>query len=215
MTKLEKFLEGVEKLRTPQNTKKIDALIEGTNLIASEYRKRKAKEEKARLEAEGFKKLDQHRIDSGLSNKAFIEGVGKTIIESNQPDDVKEKLMESLDMYAKYLTESESVSGCVFGLEPMDEQAKELLSKNDINGLLHKYVLPKDTHKYGDAATARKAGVEKVATDNGTPIDGVQYTISRKLIDTDHEKLFVLSAEGDANKLPYILHYADTPSAPL
>ena len=106
MTKLEKFLEGVEKLRTPENTKKIDALIEGTNLIAAEYRKRKLREEKARLEAEGFRKLDQHRIDSGLSTKAFIEGVGKTIIESSQPDDIKDKLMENLKLYANYLTES-------------------------------------------------------------------------------------------------------------
>ena len=100
MTKLEKFLEGVEKLRTPENTKKIDALIEGTNLIAAEYHKRKLREEKARLEAEGFRKLDQHRIDSGLSTKAFIEGVGKTIIESSQPDDIKDKLMENLKLYA-------------------------------------------------------------------------------------------------------------------
>lgn len=210
MTKLEKFLEGVEKLRTPENTKKIDALIEGTNLIAAEYRKRKLREEKARLEAEGFRKLDQHRIDSGLSTKAFIEGVGKTIIESSQPDDIKDKLMENLKLYANYLTES-AVAGCMFCLEPLDDQAKDCLAKNDIAGLM-RWVLPKGAHKYGDAATARKAGVEKVAADNGTPIDGTPYTITRKLIDSSHEKLYILSA-ADGNKVPYILHYADTPAA--
>jgi len=215
MTKLEKFLEGVEKLRTPQNTKKIDALIEGTNLIASEYRKRKAKEEKARLEAEGFKKLDQHRIDSGLSNKAFVEGVGKTIIKSNQPDDVKTKLMESLDKYTKYLTESSVEPACRFCKVQVNDIAKEYLANNDINGLLHAVVLPHDSRLYNYDAIAYKRWTDILSS--GKPLSTgdcniqASFLVTRKLIDTDHEKLFVIVNEYNPTKYkPLLWHYADT-----
>ena len=89
---MEKFMSELEKLKTPDNEKVVGKLMEGVNLIADEYRRRKASEKAAKLEAEGFAKLDEHRTASGLSAKAFIEGVGKTIIDSAQPEEVKEKM---------------------------------------------------------------------------------------------------------------------------
>jgi hypothetical protein len=209
MTKLEKLLEGIQGLRTPENEKTIKKLTEGITLIADEYRSRKAKEAKARLEAEGFKKLDEQRAESGLDNKAFLESVGKTIIGSSHPEEVKARMMESLEHYAKYLTES--VAGCIYTLKPIDARDKDFIVKNDVGGLLHDCILPKSSHKYGDAATAKKMGVDKVAADNGTDIQGAHYTLARKLIDSDHEKLYVLLA--DDNRGAFLMHYADTPKA--
>ena len=213
MTKFEKFMSELDKLKTPENEKVVGKLMEGVTLIADEYRRRKASEKQAALEAAGFAKLDIQRKASGLSTKAFVEGVGKTVLESAHPDEIKAKMLESLSKYAKYLTESAGVSGCIYYLEPMDDEAKELIIRKDIHGLLQKVIRPNAIHKYGDAATARQAGVEKVAADNGTPIDGTQYTITRKLIDSPHEKLYILSAT-DGNKFPHIMYYADTPAAP-
>lgn len=213
MTKMEKFMSELEKLRTPENEKVVGKLMEGVNLIADEYRRRKASEKAAKLEAEGFAKLDEHRTASGLSAKAFVEGVGKTILESEQPEEVKEKMMSSLGRYAKHLTEAAGVSGCIYSMEPVDEQCAGYIISNDIGGLLHKCILPNSEHKYGDAATAKKAGVDQVIADNGTDIGGIKYKLSRKLIDSDHEKLFVLMPEDGSMKMPYVLHYADTPKA--
>ena len=211
MTKLEKLLEGINGLRTPENEKTIKKLTEGIGLIAEEYRQRKAKEEKARLEAAGFIELDKHRKESGLSNKAFVESVGRTIIESSHPEAVKEQMMESLGAYARYLTEA--VSGCIYSLKPMDDKAREYVANNDVQGLLKDWVLPRDAHKYGDAATAVRARIEKIGDGERIPLGENMYTVSRKLIDTDHEKLFLLVPAHVQVNAPYILHYADTPKA--
>ena len=213
---MEKFMTELEKLKTPGNEKVVGKLMEGVNLIADEYRRRKANEKAAKLEAEGFAKLDEHRKASGLSTKAFVEGVGKTIIESTQPEEVKSKMMNSLSRYARHLTEAAGVMGCIYSMEPVDEIGKEYIASNKIGDLLQKCVLPKSEHKYGDAATARKAGVDQVIQDNGTDIGGIMYKIGRKLIDNDHEKLILLAPVDDAVfKMPYVLHYADTPKAAM
>lgn len=213
MTKMEKFMSELEKLKTPDNEKVVGKLMEGVNLIADEYRRRKASEKAAKLEAEGFAKLDEHRKASGLSTKAFVEGVGKTILESKQPEEVKSKMMDSLARYAKHLTEATAVNGCLYSMEPVDEVAKNYIANNDISGLLNKYVLPNSQHKYGDAATAKKMGIDQVIANNGTDIDGVKYVLSRKLIDDAHEKLFVLMPGDGSARVPYMVHYADTPAA--
>ena len=211
MTKMEKFMSELEKLKTPGNEKVVGKLMEGVNLIADEYRRRKAAEQAAKLEAEGFAKLDQHRTASGLSTKAFIEGVGKTIIESSHPEDVKKKMMNSLAKYGKHLTES---AGCIYSLEPLDDAGKDLVISNNITGLLA-MCQPNDNHKYGDAAIARKAGVEEAAK-TGFEENGVKYKLGRKLIDSDHEKLFLFMPEDNSvPMLPYIMHYADAPSTPV
>jgi len=213
MTKMEKFMSELEKLKTPDNEKVVGKLMEGVNLIADEYRRRKASEKAAKLDAEGFAKLDEHRNASGLSTKAFVEGVGKTILESKQPEEVKAKMMDSLARYAKHLTESAGVCGCIYSMEPVDDQCANYIISNDISGLLHNCILPNAEHKYGDAATAKKAGVDQVIADNGTDIGGIKYKLTRKLVDTDHEKLFVLMPEDGSMKMPYVMHYADTPKA--
>lgn len=215
MTKMEKFMSELEKLKTPDNEKVVGKLMEGVNLIADEYRRRKASEKAAKLEAEGFASLDAHRKASGLSTKAFVEGVGKTIMESAQPEEIKSKMMNSLSRYARHLTESAGVCGCIYSMEPVDEQCANYIISNNINGLLQNCVLPNSEHKYGDAATAKKSGIDQVISDNGTDINGYKYKLARKLIDSDHEKLFVLTPEDDSMKMPYVLHYADTPKAAM
>lgn len=102
MTRVELFLSEIEKLRTPQNTKRIDALIEGVSCIADEARRRQAKR-KALAEAEGFKKLDAHRLSSGLTDKAFLEGVGHSIIGASLPDETKSQMLDVLGRYGDYL----------------------------------------------------------------------------------------------------------------
>ena len=217
MRKIDKFIDELQALKAKgYDAKKINALTEGVNLIAAEYRKRKAKEEaqhKAMVEAAGFAKLDEQCKASGLSKKSFVEGVGKTIIESNQPEDIKTRLMETLDKYVNHLMEAQDVSGCIFSLKPVDDKAKAFLAKNDVTGLLHDWVLPQDAHKYGYAATAVRERIDTVSKGEGLPIGQRFYYPTRKLIDRSHEKLFVLTPENRAQNSPsaFILHYADTP----
>ena len=106
MTRLEALINGIKDLETPENTKTIKKLTEGITLMANEYRKRKASETKAITEARGFAELDDFRKHSGLSDRAFLEGVGNDIIKSNHPDEVKQKLMNKLSDYSNYLTKS-------------------------------------------------------------------------------------------------------------
>jgi hypothetical protein len=106
MTRLEALINGIKNLETPENTKTIKKLTEGITLMANEYRRRKAAETKAITEAKGFAELDELRMRSGLSDRAFLEGVGNDIIKSNHPDEVKQKLMNKLSDYSNYLTES-------------------------------------------------------------------------------------------------------------
>jgi hypothetical protein len=106
MTRLEALINGIKDLETPENTKTIKKLTEGITLMANEYRRRKAAETKAITEAKGFAELDELRMRSGLSDRAFLEGVGNDIIKSNHPDEVKQKLMNKLSDYSNYLTES-------------------------------------------------------------------------------------------------------------
>ena len=221
MRKIDKFIDEIQALKAKgYDRKKIDALTEGVNLIAAEYRKRKTKEEtrrKAMVEAAGFAQLDKQRKASGLSNKAFVEGVGRTIIECSQPEDIKTRMMESLEKYAKYLTEAATVAGCLFSMEYLNEESKAMLANNDITGLLHKCVLPNVAHQYGDAATAKRAAIEEISANPVSHIGLHTYKVDRKLIDTDHEKLFILSdaTDGDQQypvKGPLLLYYADTPA---
>ena len=127
-------------------------------------------------------------------------------------------MMESLGKYAKYLAEAATVAGCLFSMEYLNEESKALLANNDITGLLHKCVLPKVAHQYGDAATAKRAAIDEISTKPVSHIGFHTYKVDRKLIDTDHEKLFILSdaTDGDQQypvKAPLLLYYADTPKA--
>lgn len=320
MTKLEKLLEGIQGLKTPENEKTIKKLTEGINLIADEYRNRKARESEARM-AEGFARLDKFLENSGMTKKAFVESVGRQVIASKYPEGTKQKMLEGLGKWVSgvaeralksmttctgyetpekqaallnevagfladksydaieaavtggklggtvhtpggdvpfslyfdraamsldytvpgqkprsltipvgypcsaedvatpvYRTlmsinreEGNPVAGCIYQLVPVNARSKEYIVKNDVGGLLHDCILPKSDHKYGDAATARRMYVDKVAADNGTDIQGAHYTIARKLIDSDHEKLYVLLA--DDNSGAFLMHYADTPKA--
>lgn len=106
MTRLEALIKGIKDLETPENSKTIKKLTEGITLMADEYRRRKAAETKAITEAQGFAELDDLRKHSGLSDRAFLEGVGNDIIKSNYSDEVKQKLMNKLSAYSNYLTES-------------------------------------------------------------------------------------------------------------
>jgi hypothetical protein len=222
MRKIDKFIDELQELKKKgYDAKKVDALTEGVNLIAAEYRRRKAKEDakqKAMVEAAGFAQLDKQCKASGLSKKAFIEGVGRTIIECNQPEDIKTRMMESLEKYVKYLTEAATVAGCLFSMEYLNEESKAMLANNDITGLLHKCVLPNVAHQYGDAATAKRAAIDEISTNPVSHIGLHTYKVDRKLIDTDHEKLFILSDTTDGDPqypatAPLLLYYADTPKA--
>lgn len=212
MTKMEKFMSELEKLKTPDNEKVVGKLMEGVTLIADEYRRRKASENAAKLEAEGFAKLDKHRTASGLSTKAFVEGVGKTILESRHPEEIKEKMMESLAKYGRYLTES---NGCIFSLEPLTDEGKQILTDNSItpeerNNKLINLCQKNDGHKYGDAAAARKLGVEDTIKNGFVSEQGIKYKPGTVLLNKDNEKLVVFGPKDNSIPvLPYILHYAD------
>ena len=106
MTRLEALLKEIKDLETPENKQTIKGLTEGITMMANEYRRRKAAETKAITEAKGFAEIDECRKRSGLSDRAFLEGVGNDILKSDHPDEVKQKLMSKLDDYSKYLTES-------------------------------------------------------------------------------------------------------------
>lgn len=106
MTRLEALINGIKDLETPENTKTIKKLTEGITMMSNEYRRRKAAETKAITESQSFAELDDFRKRSGLSDRAFLEGVGNDIIKSNYSDEVKQKLMNKLSDYSNYLTES-------------------------------------------------------------------------------------------------------------
>jgi len=215
MKKIDKFIDEIQALKTKgYDAKKVDALTEGVNFIAAEYRRRKMKEDaqrKAMVEAAGFAKLDAQCKASGLSRKAFVEGVGKTIIESTQPDDVKSRMMDMLEKYASHLMEAAGGVNCICSLKELDAQGKELLAKNDIQGLM-RTVLARAEHHFRDAAKAKRTLVDKLAQGEGVGIGKTRYRVTRKLVDNDHEKLYVLAPDGEPNGTPYILHYADTPT---
>lgn len=215
MRKIDKFIDELQELKKKgYDAKKVDALTEGVNLIAAEYRRRKAKEDaqkKAMVEAAGFAKLDEQYKASGLSKKAFIEGVGKTIIESTQTDDIKNRLMDTLDKYSKHLMEAQAVAGCIYSAHPINEIDKELLAKRDIKSLMQT-VLKESEHKWGDNATATRAAIDELAKTGKGTLGNVQVVTANKLIDTDHEKLYIIKPAAQQGPA-YIMHYADTPKA--
>lgn len=135
MTRLEALINGIKDLETPENTKTIKKLTEGITLMANEYRKRKAAETKAITEAKGFAELDELRKRSGLSDRAFLEGVGNDIIKSNHPVEVKQKLMNKLSDYSNYLTESANggagpnMLGAFLGLMALQDVVIQIGSK--------------------------------------------------------------------------------------
>lgn len=135
MTRLEALINGIKDLETPENTKTIKKLTEGITLMANEYRRRKAAETKAITEAKGFAELDELRKRSGLSDRAFLEGVGNDIIKSNHPDEVKQKLMNKLSDYSNYLTESANggagpnMLGAFLGLMALQDVVIQIGSK--------------------------------------------------------------------------------------
>ena len=219
MTKIEKLLEGIQGLKAKgYDADKIDALTEGINLIADEYRKRKAREQRLQ-EATGFEKLDGHLMMSGLSRKAFVESVGKTILESKHSDSTKTKMIDTLGKYAAYLESDgmgSSIAGCIFSCTRLDEDGKEMLANGDVYGLMHKVALPNSEHKYRDAATATIQEIEDLASGKTMlPIDGRDFKVTRKLIDSSQEKLLVLGpADGQTTYggEAYLLHCANTPT---
>ena len=116
MKRIDALLNGIKDLETPENRTTIKKLTEGINLMANEYRRRKSAESKALHEAIGFAEIDESRRKSGLSDKAFLEGVGNDIIKSNYPDETKQKLMAKLSDYSKYLTEANNGRLGPFGM---------------------------------------------------------------------------------------------------
>lgn len=116
MKRIDALLNGIKDLETPDNRTTIKKLTEGINLMANEYRRRKSAESKALHEASGFAEIDECRKRSGLSTRAFLEGVGNDIIKSNHPDEVKQKLMNKLSDYNKYLTEANNGRLGPFGM---------------------------------------------------------------------------------------------------
>ena len=135
MTRLEALINGIKDLETPENTQTLKKLTEGISLMANEYRRRKAAETKAITEAQGFTELDELRKRSGLSDRAFLEGVGYDIIKSNHPDEVKQKLMNKLSDYSNYLTESANggagpnMLGAIWSLMVMQDVVIQIGSK--------------------------------------------------------------------------------------
>lgn len=206
MTKIEKLLTGIQDLKAKgYDAKKIDALTEGINLIASEYRKRKARET-ALGEAAAFTKMDEHLKASGLSKKAFVESVGKTIIESSHSEETKMKLMENLGKYVAYM---ESEMGCMFYLMPIDGESKKFLASGDVNGLLNQIVLPNSSHCYRDDATAKRGLVNEFSTANKATVGDELFKVTRKLIDIDYEKLYIVVPENTSTPTEaYLLHFS-------
>lgn len=198
MRKIDKFIDGIQALKTKgYDTKKIDALTEGINLIAAEYRRRKTKEDaqkKAMVEAAGFAKLDEQRKATGLSMKAFLEGVGQTIITCNQPDEVKGRMMDTLGKYAS-LTEAADTIATRWAEGHLDDTDKQFLSTGNIEGF-KKHVLERTQMAYRWEAQAKFDEIANLATTkNGKFKD---YTVSRVLINSPDEKLLLLAPAGNA-----------------
>ena len=208
MTKLEKLLEGIQGLKTPENEKTIKKLTEGITMIADEYRSRKAKETKARLEAEGFKKLDAQRAESGLDNRAFLESVGKMIIGSSHPEEVKSQMMESLERYAKYasLTESANTIATRWAEGTLDNNDKKMLADGNVEGF-KKSVLERTQMAFRWEAQAKFDEVANLVTDKTAMYKG--YSPVRAIINKPDEKLLLLkSAHPAGHGLPSFVYAA-------
>ena len=198
MRKIDKFIDEIQALKSKgYDTKKIDALTEGVNLIAAEYRRRKTKEEaqkKAMVEAAGFAKLDEQRKASGLSMKAFLEGVGNTIIACGQPDEVKERMMDTLGKYAS-LTEAADTIATRWAEGHLDDTDRQLLANGDIEGF-KKRVMERTQMAYRWEAQAKFDEIANLATTKNGKFK--EYTVSRILIDSPDEKLLLLKPAGTA-----------------
>ena len=195
MKKIDKFLDELQGLKKKgYDKKKIDALTEGVNLIAAEYRRRKTKADarkKAMVEAAGFAKLDQQRKASGLPSKTFIEGVGKTIIECNQPDEVKSKLMDTLGKYAA-LMESADTIATRWALEKLDDADKKFLSEGNLDAF-KKHVLERTNMAFRWAAEAMFDEVAEMAANKAGKLLMMEFVVKRALIDTPDEKLLIIT----------------------
>jgi hypothetical protein len=102
MTKYQKLLTELNKLRTDDNKQTLDILVEGIGLIEKEYRRRSALEKKAQLESAGYHQLENFRKSSRLCKKAFVESVGKRVIDSDYPQEMKTKMLEALSGYVNF-----------------------------------------------------------------------------------------------------------------
>lgn len=209
MRKIDRFIDELQELKKKgYDAKKVDALTEGVNLIAAEYRRRKAKEDaqkKAMVESTGFAKLDAQYKASGLSMAAFVEGVGKTIIDSKHPDNIKNRMMDTLGKFAS-LTESANTIATRWAEGTLDDNDKKMLADGNVEGF-KKSVLERTQMAFRWAAQAKFDEVANLVTDKTAMYKG--YSLARAIINTPDEKLLLLkSAHPTGNGLPSFVYAA-------
>ena len=209
MRKIDRFIDELQELKKKgYDAKKVDALTEGVNLIAAEYRRRKTKEDaqkKSMLESTGFAKLDAQYKASGLSMAAFVEGVGKTIIDSKHPDDIKNRMMDTLGKFAS-LTESANTIATRWAEGTLDDNDKKMLADGNVEGF-KKSVLERTQMAFRWAAQAKFDEVANLVTDKTAMYKG--YSLARAIINTPDEKLLLLkSAHPTGNDLPSFVYAA-------
>lgn len=222
MTKAEAFIAKLEAIKTPENAAIVEGIETGFNLILEESRRRakgKALTESVMAnydhkvsQAKGFASLDMYREQSGMDNKTFVESVGHTILESMLDDGTKDKLLSKLGEYSKSLTENADdykvfAAKCAFG--PLDDEAKELIVKNDVEGLRNR-ILPETRASYLWAAQAKMEEIDDIVRNGSGELDGAMFKLGRALINTPDEKLLLLVPEtaSGTRGMPYYIYGA-------
>lgn len=213
MTKAEAFIAKLEAIKTPENSAIVEGIEKGFNLILEESRRRakgKALTEsimknygKKLTLTEGFNQLDMYRKQSGMSNKVFVESVGRTVLESMLDDETKDKLLSKLGEYSNALNEGEQVvanqkvpnSGCLYAMVFVDDAGKKLLAEGKTDELLHRVVMPKAKRLEGEEADKAMTLANGYGEGNTIHIGMGLYEVKKKLIDSPYEKYYIVGAE--------------------
>lgn len=222
MTKAEAFIAKLEAIKTPENAAIIEGIEKGFNIILEESRRRTrgkaltesvmANYDRKVSRAKGFASLDMYRKQSGMDNKTFVESVGHTILESMLDDGIKDKLLGKLGEYSKTLTENADdykVFAAKCALGPLDDEAKGLIVKNDIDGLRNR-ILPETDIAYRWEAQAKMEEIDDIIRNGSGELNGMKFKLGRALINTPEEKLLLLIPENTAGTpvMPYYVYGA-------
>ena len=149
--------------------------------------------------------MDSKFKASGMSRKAFVESVGKRIINSDLADDKKEKMLDTLGKYAS-LTESANTIATRWAEGTLDDNDKKMLADGNVEGF-KKSVLERTQMAFRWQAQAKFDEVANLVTDKSAMYKG--YSLARAIINTPDEKLLLLKyAHPAGHSLPSFVYAA-------
>ena len=141
---------------------------------------------------------------SGMSRKAFVESVGKRIINSDLADGKKEKMLDTL---GRYVTLTESVNmGTRWAFKALDDVDRKYLAEGNLDAF-KKHVLERTELATGNDAQLKFDDAAALAKNKEGEVNEYRVIVTRSLIDTPDEKLLLLKPT-DGTPAAYFLYTA-------